>query len=301
MRNQNNKVSIMGILNVTSDSFSDGGMYIDTDRAVSRAMEMISDGADIIDVGGESTRPGYEPVSAMEEKERVVPVISGIRTQNSTIKISIDTTKYEVAAAAIEAGATMINDISGLKKDVRLAELAEETGTDLIIIHNSGRILASSDLKSGVSADDCKSGEHNDSMAGDTSEYSCGEMNEVQEKFYIEGVCEELKESVETAKKSGVPAEKIILDPGVGFNKNYAQDICVIRNINRIAGLGYPVLMAASRKRVVGNTLGVPVQEREEGNIAVALYSVMHGCSMIRVHDVKSHARALRMWEGINR
>ncbi len=319
MEISNSRVSIMGILNVTPDSFSDGGKYSDSETAIARAMRIISDGADIIDVGGESTRPGYEPVSAEEEIARVVPVIRGIRERLSEINgdmcagddigeasrnhdfrnitISIDTTKYEVAAAAVEAGATMINDIWGLKKDERLASLAAENDINICLMHNSGRIIRAD----GFDSDTADSGQASESTekATEAEMYLSDDMDDAQSEAYMSRVCDELKESVAIAEKHGVSKEKIILDPGVGFHKTYAQDICVIRNISRIVKLGFPVLMAASRKRVVGHTLNLPVDERVEGSIAIALYAASQGCRLVRVHDVTLHARALRMWEGV--
>lgn len=269
MKDSAGKIQIMGILNVTPDSFSDGGTLHSHEEAVERAMTMVRDGADIIDIGGESTRPGFTPVSVEEELDRVLPVIRGIR-EKSDIPISVDTTKYEVACEAIDAGATMINDIWGLKKDDRLGILAAKTGVGICLMQNRENPVSE----------------------------TAATKDEFREAL-MDTVCEELSESVSIARECGIADEQILLDPGIGFGKTYGQNLIVIRHVDRIVSLGFPVLMAASRKSVIGHTLGLPVDEREEGTIAISVYAAMKGCKMVRVHDVAKNKRALSMLEAI--
>lgn len=260
---------IMGILNVTPDSFSDGGKYTGVEQAVMRALEMEKEGADVIDVGGESTRPGYQVISVQEEIERVVPVIRGIR-EKSDVTISIDTYKYEVAKAAIEAGADMLNSIWGFVKDERLAELVAETGVQVVLMHNREEPV---DIDVSLSAND--------------------------ESKYLSLVKDELRESLKIAEKYGIEKDGIRIDPGVGFGKTYEQNLAVIKHVDQLVEMGYPVLMAASRKSVIGLALDLPVDQREEGTIAISVYAAMKGCEMVRVHDVEKNTRALRMVSAI--
>jgi len=265
MKSQNNKVRIMGILNVTPDSFSDGGSYTDVDRALAQAERMAGWGADIIDVGGESTRPGFVRISDEEELERILPVIEAIHDRID-IPISVDTYKYKVAAAAIDAGAAFLNSIYGFKKDEGLAGLVAKTGVDVCLMHNRDEVWEDKKLSTTPSDND---------------------------EAYMELVTDELMESVDIARKYGIPDERIILDPGVGFGKSYEQNLCVIRHVDRICKLGFDVMMAASRKSVIGKSLGLDINERDEATIAISVYSAMKGCSMVRVHDVKGNRRAL--------
>ena len=255
-------MQIMGILNVTPDSFSDGGKYNQVEAALAQAERMVAEGADVIDVGGESTRPGYQKISDEEEIARVVPVIRAIK-EKLDVPVSIDTYKYAVAKEAIAAGADILNSIWGFIKDERLAELVAETGVSVVLMHNREEPL------------------------------------EASEDAFMKAVVDDLGQSLVVAEKYAIPKDKIWLDPGVGFGKTYEQNLAVIRHIDQLVNLGYPVLMAASRKSVIGIALDLPVDEREEGTIAISVYAAMKGCSMVRVHDVNKNKRALLMLDKI--
>ena len=268
---------IMGILNVTPDSFSDGGNYESVEQAVNCALKMVDEGASVIDVGGESTRPGYTAVSMIEEMNRVVPVIKAIR-KKSDVTISIDTYKYEVARAAIDAGADMLNSIWGFAKDERLAELVAKTGVQVVLMHNREE---PADI--------------------DVGRHSSLDKLEItpNESKYMELIKAELSRSLNIAKKHGIIQNRIWIDPGVGFGKTYEQNLTVIRHVDQLVEMGYPVLMAASRKSVIGTALDLPVDQREEGTMAISVYAAMKGCAMVRVHDVEKNARAIGMLEKI--
>lgn len=253
------KTYIMGILNVTPDSFSDGGKFYSVEDAVSHAIEMVQDGAGIIDVGGESTRPGHKPVSIEEELRRVIPVIQEVSKQVDA-PISIDTFKARTAAEAIEAGAHMINDVWGAKQDPEIADVAAEKEVPIILMHNR--------------------------------------PNMDYENF-VRDVLFDLYESIEIAKKAGVPDDKIILDPGIGFAKDRDQDMLLMQNLDKIVAFGYPVLLATSRKRVIGHVLDLPVEERMEGTGATCLFGMQKGCHIVRVHDVKPISRMVKMMDAL--
>lgn len=257
--NVKNKTYIMGILNITPDSFSDGGKYNKIDKALLHCEEMISQGADIIDIGGESTRPGHKVITSEEEKKRVIPVIKEIK-KRFDIPISIDTYKSTVAKAAIEVGADIVNDIWGLKADKDMAELVKKSDVVCIITHNSS------------------SGIYND---------------------FLNDVIKELNESINIAKNIGISQNKIIIDPGIGFGKSYENNIEITKNIDLLVKLGYPVLYAASRKSMIGNTLNLPENKRLEGTIATSVWACINGCSFIRVHDVNENKQAVKMIEKI--
>lgn len=248
---------IMGILNVTSDSFSDGGKYNNIDAALQHTEQMISKGADVIDVGGESTRPGYTPVTAEEEIGRVVPIIEGIKN-NFDIPVSIDTYKSAVCRAAAMAGADMINDIWGFRFDPDMAKTAAEFNMAACLTHNREK-AAYADFVNDVIAD--------------------------------------LRESVRIAENAGVT--EIMIDPGVGFAKSYEQNIEIMRHIGKLHEIGRPVLLGASRKSVIGLTLGTDVGERLEGTIAASVWAAIHNCLFVRVHDVKENKRAIKTVERI--
>lgn len=252
---------IMGILNVTPDSFSDGGKWNQLDAALMHAEQMIRDGADIIDIGGESTRPGYQQVSDEEEIERVVPVIEAIKN-NFDIPISLDTYKYSVAKAGIDAGADLINDIWGLKKDQDLATLIADTGVACCLMHNR-----------------------------DNMEYNS----------FLEDVRDDLEETMDIAFWAGINPEKIMLDPGVGFAKTREQNLKIIHYLDLYLKWGVPLLLGTSRKSVIGLTLDLPVDQRVEGTVATTVFGRMKGASFFRVHDVKENKRALMMTEAIMR
>lgn len=250
---------IMGILNVTPDSFSDGGKIIGIDAALKRAEQMKGDGAAIIDVGGESTRPGFTPVSAEEEMNRILPVIEAIKA-NIDIPVSVDTYKSDVAEAAILAGADLINDIWGLKAGPRMAEVIAKHQVACCLMHNRNN-----------------------------TEYS----------NFIQDVIGDLKESVYLAQKAGISEDKIILDPGVGFAKDYEQNLTVIRELEKVVELGYPILLGTSRKSVIGLTLDLPSDERVEGTLVTTVIATQKGCGFVRVHDVKENYRAIQMTKAI--
>ncbi|MFJ7953666.1 dihydropteroate synthase [Lysinibacillus sp. NPDC096418] len=247
---------IMGILNVTPDSFSDGGKYYNVEAAVAQAKKMVEDGAKIIDVGGESTRPGYERISDEEEIARIVPVIKALLAEVPAI-ISVDTYKASVARAAVEAGAHIINDIWGAKSEPEIAQVAAELNVPIILMHNRVNKDYGNDFWATAKAD--------------------------------------LEESILIAHKAGVPDAHIILDPGIGFAKTTAQNITMMQHLDELVAMGYPVLLATSRKSMIGNVLKLPVEERVEGTAATVVYGIEKGCHIIRVHDVKEMARATYM------
>ena len=257
--NTNSKCYIMGIVNVTPDSFSDGGKWVNLETAIRHAADMVKQGADILDVGGESTRPGYTEITQSEEIDRVMPVIEALHTRFDS-PISIDTYKSKVAAAAITAGADMVNDIWGLKYDENMAELISQSEVSCCLMHNRRAI------------------DYND---------------------FLTDMLGDLKDSVEIARKAGIAEDRIILDPGVGFAKTYEMNLEAINKIDEIKRLGFPILLGVSRKSVVGITLDVPVAERLEGSIAAALVGLMRGCAFLRVHDVRETRYAVTMTEAI--
>ncbi|SFS86217.1 dihydropteroate synthase [Marininema halotolerans] len=252
---------VMGILNLTPDSFSDGGKYNRLDGAVAHAQAMIEAGADIIDVGGESTRPGHQVVPMEEELDRVLPVIERL-AQEIDCPISIDTYKAETARQAVKAGAHIINDVWGMKKDPVMASVVAKFNVPVILMHNR--------VKTGYRQ----------------------LMNEV---------CQELLESVALARNAGVADENIILDPGIGFAKSHQENLVVMRHLEQIVALGYPVLLGTSRKSMVGNTLNLPVHQRVEGTGATVALGIAKGCQLIRVHDVKEMVRVARMTDAMVR
>lgn len=249
----------MGILNVTPDSFSDGGKFNQIDAALKHAEEMIGDGADVIDIGGESTRPGYTKISDEEEIDRVVPVIEAMKKEFE-IPISVDTYKSGVAEAAAQAGVDLINDIWGLKYDARMAEVIAKSGLACCLMHNR-----------------------------DNTEY----------RNFMEDMKQDLRETIALAKAAGIADDKIILDPGVGFAKSYENNLEVIRRLKEFNELKYPVLLGTSRKSVIGLTLDLPAAERVEGTIVTTVMAVEAGCMFVRVHDVKENHRAIQMAEAI--
>ena len=250
---------IMGILNVTPDSFSDGGRFNHIESAIKHAGEMIAEGADVIDVGGESTRQGYTKISDEEEISRVVPVIEAIK-QRFDIPVSIDTYKSEVAKAAAAAGADLINDIWGLKYDNKMAEVIAENNLACCLMHNRTN-----------------------------TEYS----------NFMEDMKQDLKETIAIARKAGIADDRIILDPGVGFAKSYENNLEVIRRLGELKELGYPLLLGTSRKSVIGLTLDVPAAERVIGTTVTTVMAVEADCMFVRVHDIKENRQAIEMAEAI--
>ncbi|KKK36641.1 dihydropteroate synthase [Mesobacillus campisalis] len=253
------KTLIMGILNATPDSFSDGGKYAQIDAALTYAAKMVDDGADIIDIGGESTRPGYTRISDEEEIERIVPIIEAI-SKNIEVAISVDTYKSKVAEAGLKAGAHIINDIWGAKADPEMAKIAAQYDVPIIFQHNR-----------------------------DNRDYS----------LFVRDVLNDVYKSIGLARIAGVKPEKIILDPGIGFAKDFDQNIEIMRHLDTLAALGYPVLLGTSRKGFIGQVLDLPVNERMEGTGATVCYGIQKGCHIVRVHDVKEIARMAMMMDAL--
>lgn len=250
---------IMGILNITPDSFSDGGSYNNLDKALRHAEDMIREGADVIDVGGESTRPGHVSISQEEEIERVVPVIEALHERFDVV-ISSDTYKAAVADEAIKAGAALINDVWGLKYDDKMA--------GVIAAHNAACCLM-----------------HN--------------RKDTKYQNFMEDLRNDLLESIAIAEANGISRDKIILDPGIGFAKTKEQNLQVLRCLEQCKIDQFPLLLGTSRKSVIGLTLDLPTQERMEGTLVTTVLAVMKGYSFVRVHDVKENARAIRMTKAI--
>ena len=254
-----NRCYIMGILNVTPDSFSDGGLWLDTDDALRHTEKMINDGADIIDVGGESTRPGFESISIQEELDRVIPIIEAL-SKRFDVPISIDTYKSDVALTALKAGAVMVNDVWGFKHDLKMSKIVKDNNAVCCLMHN---------------------------------------RKSIKYKKFINDILSDLHESVGIALNAGITPDKIIIDPGIGFAKTYEMNLEVINKLDLIVNIGYPVLLGASRKSFIGMTLDLPISERLEGSLAVAVIAVMRSCSFVRVHDVKETKRVILMTEAI--
>ena len=252
------KSYIMGILNITPDSFSDGGSYQTMDAALYQAEKMVKEGAAIIDIGGESTRPGHEKISADEEIERVAPVIEAVRSRID-IAISLDTYKYRVAEAGLLAGADMINDIWGLLWDEgEMAALLAKKEVPCCLMHNRKEVV------------------YND---------------------YLNDVLDDLRECVRIAKNAGVADDRIILDPGIGFGKTLEHNLELMNHVEILQELGYPVLLGTSRKSMIGLTLNLPSDQRLEGTLVTTVMGVMKKCCIVRVHDVKANKRAIAMTE----
>lgn len=253
------KTLIMGILNVTPDSFSDGGKFNEIEKAVNHAKEMVANGADIIDIGGESTRPGFAAVSLEEELERVIPIIKAL-SEHVDVPISVDTYKAEVAKQAILSGAHIINDIWGAKADENMGKVTAELNVPIILMHNR-----------------------------DNRNYSS----------FLRDVFNDLYESIAIVKKAGVTDKNIILDPGIGFAKDYSENILMMQNLDKLTMLGYPVLLGTSRKSMIGQALDLPVNERMEGTGATVCYGIQKGCQIIRVHDIKEMSRMAKMMDAL--
>ncbi len=256
----------MGIINVTPDSFSDPGKYFDTENAVAQGLEQAEQGADILDIGGESTRPGSEPVSPAEESNRIIPVITELRKRTKVL-ISVDTTKAEVAEKALAAGADIINDISAFRFDDRMPLLVSEAGVPVILMHMKGVPKTM-------------------------------QSNPFYEDLFQEIRCF-LEERIATATAYGIKREKIIVDPGIGFGKSLTHNLSIINNLGFLEDLGRPILVGISRKSFIGKILNLPPQERTEGTIASAVLSVMRGAHILRVHDVAQVRRAITVAEAV--
>lgn len=254
-----NQTYIMGILNVTPDSFSDGGRFNNLDAALAHTQEMIAQGAAIIDVGGESTRPGHTVITDAEEIARVAPVIEAVKARFD-IPVSVDTYKGAVAEAALKAGADLVNDIWGFKHDRRVAELTVRYGAACCLMHNRHEAV----------------------------------YGNFQEDFLAD-----MRECVRIAREAGVADDKIILDPGVGFGKTYEMNLEIIHHVDILHSLGFPVLLGTSRKSVIGLTLDLPADQRVEGTLATTVIGVQKGCAFVRVHDVKENKRVIDMTRAI--
>jgi len=257
---------IMGVINITPDSFSDGGLHFDKDKAVERGLQLREEGSDIIDIGGESTKPGSEPITAKEELRRVIPVISALREKTDSL-ISIDTTKPEVARAALDAGADIINDISSSSFDPKMFSLAAQYGAPVILMHMKG-------IPRNM------------------------QVNPFYENVLLE-VKSFLKEKIEVAQAAGIEKEKIIIDPGIGFGKRHKDNLVLIKNLHFFEDLDRPILIGISRKSFIGKILDSPPQQRLEGTIAAAVLSIINGAHFLRVHDVASVKRAVLVAETI--
>jgi dihydropteroate synthase len=260
----------MGVVNVTPDSFSDGGLHFSTEDAVAHALKLAEDGADLLDVGGESTRPGAAPVFEAEEIARVVPVIKAIRKARCTVPITIDTTKAAVAEAAVAAGADAVNDVSALTEDPRSLTAVAALGVPVVLMHMQGEPRTMQDAPT------------YDDVVGEVADY--------------------LAARVEAAVAAGIPRERIAVDPGIGFGKRVQHNLLLLRHLDRIVDLGLPVVVGTSRKSFIGHLLsGVPVDAREWGTAATVAWAVAKGAAVVRVHAVREMAQVTRMIEAIER
>jgi len=262
------RTHVMGILNVTPDSFSDGGVFFRTDQAIEQARLLASEGADIIDIGGESTRPGSDAVPEDEEIKRVVPVIKAISGEGGTgTPLSIDTTKSRVAEAALRAGASMINDISGLMADPDMARVAAAHGVPVVVMHIRGTPKT---MQKDIVYQD---------LMGEIRDY--------------------LKRAVERAVTAGVREDRVLVDPGIGFGKTLENNLEIIRNLGMLRSLGCPLVLGPSRKSFIGAVLDLPVTARTEGTAAAVALGIANGADLVRVHDVKAMVRVCRMTDAI--
>ncbi len=257
----------MGIINVTPDSFSDGGKYFRKNSAVNHAMSLIKDGADILDIGGESSRPGAAPISVKDELNRILPVIKLIRKTDSVVLISIDTTKSVVAKQAVEAGADIVNDISGFSLDKNMPSVVSSLDVPVVLMHMKGTPLT------------MQKKPHYDNLVGEISSFFLNQIN--------------------VAKSAGIKTEKIILDPGIGFGKTLDHNFTIIQKLNEFCELGYPVLIGPSRKAFIGSMLGLPSHDRIEGTSAAVSAGILNGARIVRVHDVKEMKRVVTITEKI--
>jgi dihydropteroate synthase len=259
---------VMGILNVTPDSFTDGGKYMEKEKAVDHALQMEDEGADMIDVGGESSRPGSDPVPQEEELKRIIPVIEGIAGRVK-IPISVDTRRANVAMEALQAGAAMVNDITGLRGDPGMVQVISESGASVVIMHMKGQ---PKDMQKNPTYDD---------LIGETYDY--------------------LQEGVETAEAGGIEPDRIVVDPGIGFGKTLQHNLEILRRLDELRGIGMPILTGPSRKSFIGTILDLPEYDRVEGTLAAVAASVFGGAHVVRVHDVKPAVRLTRMLDSILR
>ncbi|RMF87239.1 MAG: dihydropteroate synthase [Nitrospinota bacterium] len=260
------KTLLMGIINMTPDSFSHDGLLGDLPAAVARAKTLVAEGADLLDIGGESARAGFPPRRSEEEIARILPLIRALR-EEVEVPLSVDTYKSQVAEAALEAGASMINDISGLRVDPKLAEVAARYRAALVVMHIRGR----------------------------------PKERQIAPRYQalLPEICAFLQESIQMALRAGVLPDQIVVDPGIDFGKTTAQSLEVLKRLAELKNLGFPLLLAPSRKTVIGEVLQVPVEDRLEGTAAVVAYGVTQGVDILRVHEVKAMRRVVRMVEAI--
>lgn len=256
----------MGVVNVTPDSFFDGGLYFEPARAIDRALALAAEGADIIDIGGESSRPGSNPIPAKEEKKRILPVVEVLK-QKDGVLISVDTTKAEVAEAALAAGADIINDISAGRFDPRMLPIAARNGAAVILMHMKGTPRT------------MQIAPHYDDVLGEVKAF--------------------LSERLEAAESCGLPRESILLDPGIGFGKQLDHNLTLLNNLGVLAELGRPLVVGISRKSFIGKILKVEAQDRLEGTLAAAVVSILRGASLLRVHDIQAVKQAVAVAEAI--
>ena len=259
---------VMGILNVTPDSFSDGGRYLDVEQAVTHAKLMVAEGATLIDIGGESSRPGASPVSTNEELTRILPVIRVI-ADTVDVLLSVDTYKAEVARRALEAGAHLINDITALRGDPTMAAVVSEMEAGLILMHMKGTPR--------------------------TMQHA-PEYNDI-----VSEICDSLQKSIETAESEGITPDRIIIDPGIGFGKTTKHNLEILKRLSEFRRLHKPLLIGTSRKSFIGNILNLPVTERVEGTTATVCWAIAHGADIVRVHDVKANVRAAQITDALYR
>ena len=257
--------AVMGILNITPDSFSDGGVFLSPDNAIAQALRMAEAGADIIDIGGESTRPGARPVPAQEEIDRVLPVVEALH-EKIPLPISIDTSKPEVMRAAVKAGAGFINDVRGLREAGAL-EAATQLGVPMCLMHMLGEPRTMQDDPRYASV--------------------------------VDEVREFLKKRLDACKGAGIPAHRLVIDPGFGFGKTLEHNIELLRGLKKLQGLGAPILVGLSRKSMIGKALGLPAEQRLHASVALAVMAVQQGARIVRVHDVGPTVEALRMWAAV--
>ncbi|MDO8706567.1 MAG: dihydropteroate synthase [Sulfuricaulis sp.] len=254
--------AVMGILNVTPDSFSDGGVFLSRENAIAQALQMVREGADIIDIGGESTRPGAQPVSVQEEMDRVIPVIEALREKIS-LPVSIDTSKPEVMRAAVAAGAGFINDVRALR-DAGALQVAASLRVPVCLMHMQGEPRSMQDNPRYYD------------VAADVADF--------------------LRARLQAARAAGIPPERLVIDPGFGFGKSLAHNIELLRGLGELKSLGAPILAGLSRKSMIGKALGLPVERRLHASVALAVMAVQNGAGIVRVHDVAPTVEALRMW-----
>ena len=260
------RTHVMGILNVTPDSFSDGGAYLDVQRAVDHVHLMVAEGATLVDIGGESSRPGALPVSAAEELARVLPVIRAVADELDVV-ISIDTSKAEVARQALAAGAHIVNDITALRGDAEMVSVVAEMDAGLILMHMKGTPRT---MQQAPAYEDV-----------------------------VRDVCASLRKRIQFAESEGVAGKRIIIDPGIGFGKTGEHNLELLKRLSEFRSLNRPLLIGTSRKSFIGNILGLPVTERVEGTVATVCWAIMHGADIVRVHDVKANVRAARMTDAL--